>query len=245
MFTSATTTGTTTIHRHKATPPFRKQPSKPSHDFRTIASAILSASVPSPSSSSSSASATGIYSIYIYPKNHHNSHEEIYCYGCKQTKTRPDFSISQLNKMDATKGASKRVTRSGGTGRAVHQPLCKNCTPAEVTTLKCTHCARTRGLETFSKNQRRRQGDGHLVCLYCRKRLDAEGVVVCSDDENEDGGWNEEQVELYGYEGYDALIRGGHRRGEGKGGEMELEEVSEIEEGDPDWYNGTMHGMFL
>ncbi|KAG0296935.1 hypothetical protein BGZ96_008124 [Linnemannia gamsii] len=164
--------------------------------------------------------------------------QKVFCYGCEQTKSRMAFSISQLNKMVATKGAPQRALRyEGGTGKAAHQPLCKTCTPAEVTMLKCTNCSRTRLLEMFSKSQRRRQKDGRLICMECRKELDAEEVVVWSEDEEdceeEDGGCGD---------GFKSMFGGG-----GGGGfeESKPDWTVKVENGDPDWDNGTLNDMFL
>ncbi|KAG0381119.1 hypothetical protein BGX24_009948 [Mortierella sp. AD032] len=248
MFTSATAINTT-IHRHKAAPPLRGKPTRPSSQgFRTTASAVASASLPLSSLVSASTSANGKHSFYFPPKNRNDSLEEIYCYGCNQTKTRHAFSISQLTKLDATRGFSKRFARSGGSGKVTHQPLCKDCTPAELTSLKCTQCSRTRSLEMFSKTQRRRQRDGILICLYCRKQLDAEGVVVWLEEEGD--GYQEVEVERN--EQFDTFRRGHLRSNEDGGGvgedgdrDVGLEFVLEVEKSDLDWHNGTMYDMIL
>ncbi|KAK3831161.1 MAG: hypothetical protein J3R72DRAFT_527776 [Linnemannia gamsii] len=244
MFTSATAINTT-IHRHKAAPPLRGEPTRPSSQgFGTTASAVASASIPLSLLVSASTSANGNHLFYFPPKNHNDSLEKIYCYGCNQTKTRHAFSISQLTKVDATRGFSKRFARSGGSGKVTHQPLCKDCTPAEVTSLKCTQCSRTQSLEMFSKTQRRRQRDGILICLSCREQLDAEGVVVWLEEEGDGYEDKYEEVGVEGYEQFDTLRRG-HLRGGGDGGgvgedgdgNLGLEVVLEVEKGDPDWHN--------
>ncbi|KAF8944635.1 hypothetical protein BGZ47_003963 [Haplosporangium gracile] len=77
-----------------------------SQSYRTIASAVASASTSVPTGG-------GTNAYYIHLKEQHDNVQKIYCYGCDQIKTRMAFSISQLNKMAATKGALKWL---GGTG---------------------------------------------------------------------------------------------------------------------------------
>jgi hypothetical protein len=96
----------------------------------------------------------------------------------------------------------------------------------------------------FSKSQRCRQKGGSLICLECRKELDAGEVVVWSKEEE-----NYEGEEYYGEEeeegeGCSNGLEGGCDGGSGFG-EMEFDWTVEVEEGDPDWHNGTLNDICL
>ncbi|KAF9909214.1 hypothetical protein EC991_008975 [Linnemannia zychae] len=93
-----------------------------------------------------------------------NSGNGIYCYGCQQTKPRLAFSETQIKKAAAS------------TTKKAHQPICKNCTPAQPTSLKCIICSRTLSMDSFSKTQRKNQEKA--TCIECRKVID--------DDDSED-----------------------------------------------------------
>ncbi|KAF9099912.1 hypothetical protein BGX29_006888 [Mortierella sp. GBA35] len=162
--------------------------------------------------------------------NNHNSPQKLYCYGCNQTKTRLAFTISQLNKMIATKGAGRRTTASGGSGKTAHRPLCKSCTPDVVTTLKCQKCARTWLLEMFSKTQRKRSGEGQSIYMECRQQLDREGVEKWWDDDEglDDGDDGNDDYEEYAEEDV-----------------RKNEWPVEVEKDDPDWHNGKLEDMVL
>ncbi|KAG0320270.1 hypothetical protein BGZ97_000348 [Linnemannia gamsii] len=89
----------------------------------------------------------------------------IYCYGCQQTKPRLAFSETQIKKA------------ASSTPKKTHQPLCKNCTPTQATSLKCLRCAKTLPMESFSKTQRKNQE--MATCMDCRKYIE-------DDDSEED-----------------------------------------------------------
>ncbi|KAF9155199.1 hypothetical protein BG015_010689 [Linnemannia schmuckeri] len=256
MFTSTTasnttTTTTTTKDQTKVGQPIRNNRSTlTSQSLRTIASAAASASTSVPTGG-------GTNSYYTHLKKYHDSVQNVFCYGCDQTKTRIAFSISQLNKTAATKGALKQP---GKTGKGVHQPLCKSCTPVEVTTLKCSNCSRTPLLDMFSKSQRRRQRDGCLICEDYRVLLDAEDVIVWSEDNDDDDEEEEEEDRDVSKDDGDdddddvgsLYSRGGDDDDSGESllgcngfGKMKVDWTVEVEEGDPEWYNDFMNDMFL
>ncbi|KAG0060141.1 hypothetical protein BGZ90_004146 [Linnemannia elongata] len=239
-FTTATTGSTpaTTITMDQAKfglPNHDNKPTLTTQSRRTITSAVAAASTSVPVSGG-----TNTYVIHL--KNNHNSVQKIFCYSCNQTKTQMAFSISQLNKMATT----KRATRFGGSGkRAAHQPLCKSCTPVEVTALKCSNCSRTRLLEMFSKSQRRRQKDGNLICMECRKLLDTERVVVWSEDDDDDekeyGDEDKGEGDGDGDDGF--KVESLFDRSEVE--VMKFDWTDTVEEGDQDWHNGSLDDMFL
>lgn len=97
----------------------------------------------------------------------------------------------------------------------------------------------------FSKNQRRRQKDGSLICRECRKLLDSELVVVWSEDGDDDDDENEYGDEDVGEDG-----GGDGGTGEGLFGHrgfrsMKVDWAVDVEKDDPDWHNGSLNDMFL
>ncbi|KAG0278588.1 hypothetical protein BGZ95_003628 [Linnemannia exigua] len=101
----------------------------------------------------------------------------IYCYGCQQTKPRLAFSETQIKKA------------SSSSPRKIHQPMCKNCTPTQPTSLKCLRCAKTLPMESFSKTQRKNQE--MATCMDCRKFIEdddsEEDYEIENDSEYYDG----------------------------------------------------------
>lgn len=111
--------------------------------------------------------------------------------------------------------------------------------------LKCTNCSRIQLLEMFSKSQRRRQKDGSLICVECRKELDVEEVVVWSEDEEDYQEKDDKEWECVGEEeggggdSFESMCSGGWFE------EMKPDWSVEAEKGDPDWHNGTLNDIFL
>ncbi|KAG0346823.1 hypothetical protein BG004_000744 [Podila humilis] len=93
-----------------------------------------------------------------------NGTASVHCYGCNQDKPRPAFSDSQLKKATSWNGGKK------------HHILCKTCTPAQNTALKCVQCSKVRPRDCYSKTQRKLQE--RATCMDCRKYID--------DDDSED-----------------------------------------------------------
>ncbi|KAG0379247.1 hypothetical protein BGX24_001133 [Mortierella sp. AD032] len=106
-----------------------------------------------------------------------NGANGIYCYGCQQTKPRLAFSETQIKKA------------SNSTPRKTHQPMCKNCTPTQPTSLKCLRCAKTLPMDSFSKTQRKNQE--MATCMDCRKFIEdddsEEDYEIENDSEYYDG----------------------------------------------------------
>ncbi|KAG9070101.1 hypothetical protein KI688_009432 [Linnemannia hyalina] len=104
-----------------------------------------------------------------------NGTNGIYCYGCQQTKPRLAFSETQIKKA------------ASSTPKKTHQPICKNCTPTQPTSLKCLRCAMTLPMDSFSKTQRKNQE--MATCMDCRKNIE--------DDDSEDDYEIENDPEYY------------------------------------------------
>ncbi|CAO3567355.1 unnamed protein product [Mortierella alpina] len=93
-----------------------------------------------------------------------NGTSTIFCYGCNLNKPRLAFSETQLKKA-ASRNPKKK-----------HQPICKNCTPTQPTTLTCMVCSKKLPMERFSKTQRKNQEKA--TCMDCRQFIE--------DDDSED-----------------------------------------------------------
>ncbi|KAF9994497.1 hypothetical protein BGZ79_000743 [Entomortierella chlamydospora] len=106
-----------------------------------------------------------------------NGTNTVFCYGCSQTKSRLAFSETQLKKA-STRNPDKK-----------HHIMCKQCTPAQPTSLRCVRCAKTQSMDNFSKTQRK--NGNNATCRDCREYLDnddsEEDLDIASDPEYYEG----------------------------------------------------------
>ncbi|KAI9760264.1 MAG: hypothetical protein M4579_001778 [Chaenotheca gracillima] len=90
---------------------------------------------------------------------------KIVCRSCKKPKEKLFFSQRQLNDL------AFKITRLGPSQANVPAILCRSCTGAQVTELRCTMCSEVKGNNEFSKAQR--HDPDHARCLVCVKAHEA------------------------------------------------------------------------
>jgi len=108
---------------------------------------------------------------------------QIKCYICKKVKPKSMYANRQLQRVQ---DSIHNPYAPGGRTKADPKPTCRSCTPQQTTQLTCCVCSKTKGLDSFARNQRKNPDTARcLKCVAMHIETEADYEIPDSDIESD------------------------------------------------------------